>query len=230
MALLKNVESLLPPGQLLPNSTARPKFREIKSLLTWVPCFATYIAIISEKHSQMVRPLLAYLCLIIREAQRNGGDGWAIYDKIFRQNAQGDSSVDWSKLDSSLHSSTFLAFQSGPGTFCPLCFDCDHSQIECALFPLSPVGPQPPPNQLMPVPWPIPKPPVGRRPDIPPICVSWNKGRCFRAPAPCNYRHICILCGRENHPARDCRLAPPESFFGRAAPKSAKTPRLSDAR
>ena len=226
IALLKNTECLQLPNQLLPAPGTRPKLREVKSLLTWVSCFATYIAIMSESHPHMVRSLPVYLCLIVREAQKCGGDGWTIYDQVFRQNAQGEATVEWSRLDSSLHSSTFLAFQSGIGSFCPLCFDSNHSQFDCALSPVAPAGQSVPfPNRRT---WTQgARKPWEERPGSSPLCISWNRGRCYKAPEPCNFRHVCAVCGDKSHPARECRLASADSFFTRAMPKSAKVPRSS---
>lgn len=39
----------------------------------WVKAFSTYIAIIVEAHPERVRDMLAYMWLIVREAQKFGG-------------------------------------------------------------------------------------------------------------------------------------------------------------
>ncbi len=226
--LLKSIEAIHPNSFTLAPAN-KPRFREVQSLLTWITCFASYIAILSETHPHMVRPLIAYECLVIREARKNGGQGWMLYDRIFRQNAQEDPSVDWTKLDASLHASTFLAMRSAPGVVCPWCFASDHDQGECALAPLQAPSPAgypalanyPGPARLM-------KRAGERIPTMPPLCISWNKGRCFRSPAPCNYRHVCASCGREDHPACNCASSPPDSFYRRPATNCfSKAARLS---
>ena len=63
---------------------ARPHLRDIHSLLT-------YSAVCSS--DPQVRDLLTYGRLIIRESQRHGGSGWLEYDKVFRQHAALDESV-----------------------------------------------------------------------------------------------------------------------------------------
>ena len=141
-----------------------------------------------------------------------------------------DPTTEWTKLDSSLHSSTFLAFRTGTGTFCPLCFDCDHIQTECALAPYSPTLQltgvagqymQPYPSQSDP----------GAGMGLPPICISWNRGRCAKAPpAICNYRHTCATCGRKEHPACECWLTPADSFYRRGPLRANKAPRLPEPR
>ena len=67
-----------------------------------------------------------------------------------------------------------------------------------------------------------------RGPRAQPLCISWNRGRCYKAPEPCNFRHVCAVCGDKSHPARECRLASADSFFTRAMPNSSKAPRSSD--
>ena len=98
LGLLKNLEDLDTKlvSASLP-SAARPKLREVKDILTWVLCFTTYIAVVSQAHPHLVQQRLAYMALIVREARRNGGDGWRSYDIIFRQNAAVSSLVDWSQ-------------------------------------------------------------------------------------------------------------------------------------
>ena len=59
--------------------------REVKSLLTWVPCFVTYVAIVGSAHPNRMQDMLAHIRLIIREALRNGGDRWRSYGAVFRK-------------------------------------------------------------------------------------------------------------------------------------------------
>lgn len=79
---------------------------------------------------------MTYMCLIIQEAHKSGGEVWHSNDANFRQNAATDPSADWLRLDASLHSATFLAFESEGGLFCHLCYNSDHMASDCALFPL----------------------------------------------------------------------------------------------
>ena len=134
-----------------------------------------------------------------------------------------------------LHSSTFLAFCTGTGTFCPLCFDCDHTQSECALAPYSPTqqqmgaaGQTMQPYTTQPFRAGLGNPGLGM--ELPPLCISWKKGRCAKAPAACNYRHLSATCGRREHPACDCWLTPPDSFFKRGPARANEVPRLADPR
>ena len=42
-----------------------PQQREVPSLLTWVASFVMYVAIVAEKRPEKLKPLLAYMCLLI---------------------------------------------------------------------------------------------------------------------------------------------------------------------
>ena len=79
-----------------------PQQREVPSLLTWVASFVTYVAIVAEKRPEKVKPLLAYMRLLIQEAQRHGGKGWVNYDYIFQSIAATDETTDWAQLYPSL--------------------------------------------------------------------------------------------------------------------------------
>ena len=90
------------------------------------------MVVVASKQPERVRELLAYQTLIVQEARRCGGKGWLMYDGYFRQQVVGSSAADWSHLNPSLYTVTFLA-QAGRGCSCPLCMECDHIEEECAL-------------------------------------------------------------------------------------------------
>ena len=121
MALLKQLEK------------SKAKLREVKTLSSWLYCFLAYIAVATpDKHT---RDLLTYARLVMREALRTGGDGWAAYDRLFREHAALDKArrFDWTTLDSGLHQATFIR-QAGPsGATCTHCAEADHSTKACAL-------------------------------------------------------------------------------------------------
>ena len=51
------------------------------------------------------------MCLIIHEARKSGGRGWLDYDILFHQHMEAreleeaNITLDWTRLDSSLHAS-----------------------------------------------------------------------------------------------------------------------------
>ena len=108
--------------------------REIPDVLSWVQCFGTYIVVVTSKHPEKLRQLLAYQTLIVRESRRCGGKGWLAYDAMFRQQVAGNDQADWSKLNSSLYAVSFLAQASGARS-CTLCMEADHAEEECVLAP-----------------------------------------------------------------------------------------------
>ena len=104
-------------------SQQKPKQREIRSILTWLPAFITYTAILADHVPYRTRELLAYMHLIIREARRSSDNGWLNYDRIFRQNAAANPLLSWANLDPSLHAS--FCSKSSRST-CSLCNEPDH--------------------------------------------------------------------------------------------------------
>lgn len=54
-------------------------------MLRWVTCFGMYTAVLTSKHPQMIKQLLAYQTMIIREAQQCGENSWLAYDSYFQQ-------------------------------------------------------------------------------------------------------------------------------------------------
>ena len=106
--------------------------RQVAQLPTWVQCFTTYIVIVAQRHPTRVQDMLAYLRLIVREAQRAGGDAWRQYDARFRKFAAVHQSVTWGQPLPSMYASCFMASRAVASP-CKHCLELDHSSAECAL-------------------------------------------------------------------------------------------------
>lgn len=133
LALAKRLEAL--PLRL--TQLGRPaEQKEVHSILTWVSCFATYMAIISQAHPERMIDMLAYMRLLIREANKHGGNGRLTYDMVFRRNRQ-ERNDQWDVLDPSLHT----AYIAGQGLSnrvpCKFCNEVDHFASNCALSPIT---------------------------------------------------------------------------------------------
>ena len=117
----------------------------------------------------------------------------------FRQQVVGDDSVDWSKLNQSLYTVTFIAQgDCKRGRNCAICLESDHTEEQCALYssasksaagrkekPSSKIGSEG--KEL----------PSGRaKPPSKMACFAWNQSQC-RYPA-CKYRHVCTQCGGDH--------------------------------
>ena len=200
ISLLKQLESLNISATLpaLPG-TLKPRLREVSSLASWLYCFLAYIGL--QCQDPDTRDRVAYARLIIREAQRHGGQGWLEYDRIFRQQAALDPTIRWNVLQPAIQASTLLATpasqshlnSAGAGSFCLLCQGVDHAPPACALAYLQPGAP--------PTTHPSTRP---KRSAVfsHGLCISWNRGRC-QYPRSCNFRHACSVCFQA-HPAVDC--------------------------
>ena len=175
--------------------------REIPDLLSWVACFGVYMAVLTSKHPEMVKQLLAYQTLNVREARRCGGNGWLAYDTYFRQQVAGDPKADWSCLNTSLYAVTFLAQGGKGGQSCTTCMESDHTQYECAVSRHRSWSPAPAKRTTF---TPRAEPYVtdrGKRRSSSMCCFAWNQGDC-RYPQ-CKYRHCCMHCSGD-HPITRC--------------------------
>ena len=94
--------------------SSRPRVREISSLPSWVACFLTFLAVGTS--DPVTRERLAYAILIIREAMRHGGMGWLDYDRLFRQQAALDPSLEWNTVHPSLQATTILSQRHEQGS------------------------------------------------------------------------------------------------------------------
>jgi len=144
-----------------------------------------------------MRQLLAYQTLIVREAHHCGGRGWQAYDTMFHQQAVGNPDLDWSKLNLTLYSVTFLA-QAGSGKNCVLCMELDHHEKECALAKAkvgSPIANNSSSSRDVQQ---STAEVTGRfgRGKAKVVCFAWNQGHCSFPY--CRYRHVCVKCGGEH--------------------------------
>ena len=204
--------SLAPPSH-------RPRTREVPSLVSWLFCFITYVAV--KTTDPITKDMLAYCHLIIREALRHGGTGWQEYDRIFRQQLAIDHTLPWNALQPCLQASTILGQRSSRGTFCSLCRGVDHGNDQCALRAM-----QPPPTTAITAPSMVthyshrfPCQETRAR-----ICISWNRGACVY-PGTCAFQHICATCQRP-HRARECPENPAGSLYKRSSAVPRPTPLL----
>ncbi len=176
---------------------ARSHRREVPDLFSWVQCFGVYASVVASKQPGRVGQLLAYQTMIIREARRCGGSGWQAYDTMFRQQVAHAPETDWSKLNNTLYSVTFLAQQTGRGKTCLHCMETDHTGADCAVAPTRSQLPQKAISREM-----VPSDSRGRRSRSSQPCYSWNDGRCTFPY--CRYRHVCSRCEGE-HRRSHCR-------------------------
>ena len=212
--LAHHLQAMQSTSLLLPSipGVPKPRFREITSLIPWLYCFITYVAVRTSDPAS--RDQLAYALLLIKEAQRHGGSGWLAYDRAFRNQAAIDPTKRWNTLDGGLQASTILGSAVRTPTFCTHCFDVDHSSHQCALTFLHPNRSQSSQPSLY-------RDSVSTKRKLEAssrLCLSWNKGRCI-FPGTCVFRHVCAVC-RLNHRACDCPDTPADSTFKRGSSSS----------
>ena len=177
--------------------------REVPNLWSWLQCYSLFAAILCNKYPEKARELWAYQATIIGEAKRCGGSGWHLYDTAFRQQISSIEKADFSKINQSLYSTTFLAY-AGRSQFCPNCMLSDHTQEECALTPVPRHGREPIRERQQRSPERAVRSPERRRRQKRGACFAWNDGRCPRVPY-CPFDHVCSKCFG-NHRGEMCRV------------------------
>ena len=210
LALAERLEAL--PSQL--TQLRRPtEQRDIHSILTWVSCFTTYVAIISQVHPERVIDLLAYMRLLIREANKHGGNGWLTYDMVFRRKRQGRNER-WDVLDPSIHTAYIAGQESSNRVPCKFCNKVDHFALSCALSPILNTAPQSSSWQEV-VSHTSGR--LGKRACVKTqgqrkVCLSWNRGQCAY-PGACSYLHVCATCCNKDHRTLACGDIPTDSIL-----------------
>jgi len=96
IALLQQLEAINTPIPVQTLGPNRARFWDVSCLPTWIYFFLGYMAILTP--DQRTHDQLAYARLVIREAQRHGGNGWLDYNRVFRQQAAADPSRRWNTL------------------------------------------------------------------------------------------------------------------------------------
>ena len=181
-------------GSSSSHTSSRASWREVPDLLSWLQCFrCTWREVPGEE-------LWVYMIFLIRESRRCEGEGWRDYDSMFCQQAVSAADLEWSKVNNSLFSVTFLDQGSGRGKACKFCQETDHEPDVCALAPRKTSLGETAGGE---------KKPASRDrrswcPKAERVCYSWNEGRCVYHPY-CQFRHVCANPGCQgDHRAVEC--------------------------
>ena len=181
--------------------------RESNNSLNRVYCFLSFIA--ARTDCKATHNLVAYAQIVIQLAHKHGGSGWLVYDQHFRQQLVGAADLVWNNINNSLMSATVFAplpddLSGSSRMVCQLCQGNDYSIHECALYSLHGPSPQ---SQHTAYPTRFKSRPSPFR-GWESFCRNFNKGLCPQEPSGCKYDHICILCNRAGHGAKDCNDRP----------------------
>ena len=213
---LGGANSIAPAAQPLVSGS---RLREITDPLTWVSCFLAFMAACTP-HKE-TRDLAAYGMVILQLAKKHGGNGWMLYDRMFRQHRAAGAELQWADINPSLLAATVLSHSAeGPNRSCSLCLSADHSKEDCALSSLEATRGSGGQSAIT---RPSTLPPRQPRRSMPypassgssEICRRFNRGFCSH-PA-CRYEHVCSGCQKPGHPLITCP-DPKSREKGRAGP------------
>ena len=180
--------------------SVRSPIRRLTSLLSWVQAYAAFAAVVLSHQPDRSTELMAYLRVLVREAQRCGGTGWRAYDQQFRMQAGAYPSSAWTSLQTAICGGTFWSSKhAGAKTpvVCDHCLEADHSTEECALAPAADVVYRPSKA----------KPLKTKKSTTAKFCRQFNFGKegCSYG-ADCVFAHVCAKCGAEGHKSGACKL------------------------
>ena len=205
-------------------TSSKAPLRQVTSITSWAQCFMANAAILLSKFPHKVVEVMAYGKMIIREAGRHGGEGWKVYDTLFRQMVAADKTTPRSKLNSTLYATTFLSMcdPHGQGAQCLIYMESDHREVDCALTSDhmkgssgSYQGNSTTPRQLFPA-----KHTCSRTTQF---CRAFNFASCS-GPQECIYWHTCLCCRKGSHRVSECPEPPPQGDDDNpSVPKSART-------
>lgn len=169
-------------------------------MLSWLNCFSLYAAVITSKFPHKARELWAYQAMMVSEQRRCGGRGWLLYDSGFRQQMSAIESTDFSKINQSLYTTTFLAY-GGWGLYCSHCLASDHAQEDCALHPQRavPVVRFRETVQIQREDWKQRYGEPPRKRSKRGACFAWNDGKCTIPN--CRFEHVCSKCSGDHRRA-----------------------------
>ena len=178
-----------------------PKRRPVTSIIEWTQCFANYIAILVQAQPERISDLLGYQHLILEASLEYSGDGWAVYDRRFRQIAATRAGIIWARRDGDLWNMVFAS--NHRRTYCQHCFSSTHSSEQCSVALNTPSRE---------------RTPLTPRPRKPRICREWNYSQCSYPN--CQFIHACLTCygdqlsGDSNHKFIHC----PKNIHQRQGP------------
>ena len=78
---------------------ARARRKPIRDMITWVQCFAVFMAAVHKQDPGAIKKLLAYMFTIIRAAQEFEDPAWRNYDEAFRKKAAATGNRKWSEVN-----------------------------------------------------------------------------------------------------------------------------------
>ena len=165
------------------DETSKPsqsKRRPVTSIIEWTQFFTNYIAILGQAQPVRISDLLGDQHLILEAHLEYAGDGWAVYDRRFRQIAATRPGEPWARRDGDLWNMAFASNQRRP--YCQHCFGSTHSSEQCSGAPDAP---------------PRERTTLAPRPRKPKVCWEWNYSQCS-FPG-CQFIHACLACHNDPH-------------------------------
>ena len=166
--------------------------RLIPDYATWSQCFAIFVAVVGQHQPGRIAELMAYNAIIARASRKYRWPSWVVYDQNFRQDAAGNASLSWAKVEPSLYAQCFTGQEARRENWCRTCQSVEHASASCPFQSTRKRA------------WSGPSGP-GSPSGTDDVCRKYNKynGDC-RYGRDCKYKHVCSSC-QGAHPAARCK-------------------------
>ena len=107
----------------------------IPNLAVWSQCFSLYAAVLAAHQPRRVPEMMAYQTIISKASQKYRWPSWVVYDQNFRQDAAGNPSQSWAKVEPSLYAQCFTGQAVSAENWCSRCHSLEHAAINCPFRP-----------------------------------------------------------------------------------------------
>ena len=82
-----------------------------------------------------VPEIMAYQTIILKASQKYRRPSWVVYDQKFCQDAAGNLSQSWAKVEPSLYAQCFTGQAVSAENWCSRCHSLEHASINCPFHP-----------------------------------------------------------------------------------------------
>ncbi len=89
------------------------------------------MAVLGPHRPDKLADLMGYQSLIARASKKFMWPSWLVYDQNFRQEAAGNTSLQWAKAEPSLHAQCFTGQEISKENWCSRCHGVDHQSADC---------------------------------------------------------------------------------------------------
>lgn len=92
--------------------------------------FSLYVAAMATKFPERIAEFMSIKAVIAKASQKYQWPSWAVYDQNFRQEAAGNPSQSWAKVNLSFYAQCFTGQALSKESWCMKCHSPDHTSAQ----------------------------------------------------------------------------------------------------